>query len=314
MFCTLRDTRWSCRLVILCFIVMFARSARAEGWRVGAARCVTPGHAAHLPLFSPDGRALAVSCEAFAGLAVVDRDAARWRVLGDAPGVAYRAVWAPRGDALWVRVRGAGDRVGVEEWRLDGAHRALGGDSYALAHDGAAATLTRAGWDVPADAGAAWALTADGAYAVGATRAGEGFVLDTATGARRAWPGAGVLYGPVAAPRGHRVVASRLGAGLVLLDLDAWTERALGEGTSPCWLPDGSGVVCEVTRDDGHEVTASSLVVVHCDTAAARETLDVAPAWRAQHPAVSPDGAWLAFDTPFAGVFVAPLTREGGAR
>ncbi len=283
--------------------------ARAGVPLLGDARCVTAGHAAHLPTFSPDGRWLATSCADVTGLAVVSRDGTGWRVLGGERGAAYHACWTPAGDALWVR---GGKRITLAGARAPADPRATG--DPLVGEDGVTWLAYIAGDLLPDDAGAAWTLTADGQFAVGATRDGRGFVLDLARRRLQWLPDAhaGAFYGPVAAPRGHQIVANRLGTGLVLVDLDTGTERALGEGTSPVWWPDGSGVVCEVTRDDGHDIVSSALTYVPLAAGGARVDLGIAHSWCAQHAAISSDGAWCAFDTPAAGVFVAPV-RAGQA-
>lgn len=314
-------------------VVGLATPAVAGPPALGAIRCVTPGRDACLPVFSPDGRRLAMSCSAQRGLCVVELATGARRVLAEDGGVAFHARWNAAGDALWVRTRSEStDALRLEELGLNGTRRTLAGPATELSYAAlrgeawqvlAGRTLLGAngavgGPEIAADAGATWARTADGQLAAVVTRQGRLVVTDLASGKTRDIPssraGAGVLYGPVAAPSGHVIVANRLGEGLVFLDLDRGVEVAAGEGTSPCWMPGGHGVICEVTRDDGHALTGSALVWVAAPPGVERATVFEEPGWFPQHPAISPDGAWLAFDTPHEGVFVAEWKRAGGGR
>lgn len=63
-------------------------------------------------------------------------------------------------------------------------------------------------------------------------------------------------YAPVPSPDGSYVVYSGLYSGLYLAPTDGSAPPVyLGEGNNPSWMNDSSGIVFDVTSDDGHYIT-----------------------------------------------------------
>lgn len=242
------------------------------------------------PQFSPDGRSLLAAGEGLADLVVIDVATGAARRVAAERGAAFRAVWTRNARAVLSRVP-AGSGYVVRMIPLDGSPAAdlcppADDVGYPLAED---APVVHGGT-------ASWTRTADARIVVSATRSGALLLSHPDGRSDSLTAGGHPFYGPRAAPRGDLVVVNRLGEGLALVDARTGTLTPGGEGTSPCWLPDGSGVVCEVARDDGHAVVRSDLWRVAVN--GARDQLTFTADVVEQHVDVSTDGRWIAYDTP----------------
>ncbi|HEY3450379.1 MAG TPA: hypothetical protein VGK67_28755 [Myxococcales bacterium] len=127
----------------------------------------------------------------------------------------------------------------------------------------------------------------------------------------------GGFYNPRFSPDGSQVLVSQLkngGGHLWLVSTASGQARDLGEGYEPVWKPDGKQALLLRVTDDGERLTSSSLFLLDPATGAVR--LLAAPRRHiVTRPALSPDGAWLAFvDSESQQVMVARLPEAGGAR
>lgn len=123
-------------------------------------------------------------------------------------------------------------------------------------------------------------------------------------------------HSPLFTPDGNSVVFNVNGA-LHIIDIRAGSEpRPLGEGKGArvpyAWMPDGKTLVfTEVSQETGADIWAMD------PNSKEAPTLLVRTAGHDRYPAVSPDGAWLAFTSEENGraeVFVQPLNRVGQRR
>ncbi len=118
--------------------------------------------------------------------------------------------------------------------------------------------------------------------------------LQDTEGARRLTQGEDRFYDPVLSPDGQRVVFSGLVTGLHVMDLRTGALSHLGSGRWPSWRPDGSWLVFERDRDDGHRLTQADLLLwspglaMPLPLTASSHSLD-------RFPAFSPDGSRLAW-------------------
>jgi len=82
---------------------------------------------------------------------------------------------------------------------------------------------------------------------------------------------------------------------LHLRDFDSDTETVLGIGSHPSWAPDGSKIVYQQTKDDGHVITDADLYIMNLSTkesyplTSSKAVLEVNPSW-------SPDGKSIVFN------------------
>lgn len=114
------------------------------------------------------------------------------------------------------------------------------------------------------------------------------------------------FYGPQLSPDGTKILVQGLYTGLYLMNADGSGEPVyLGPGTSPRWAPDGSGVVYEVTADDGHSVSSGDLYFG--DTAGSERTnMTEDFDGIGLKPSVGPNGKTVAFESD-GGVFVGEM-------
>lgn len=103
-------------------------------------------------------------------------------------------------------------------------------------------------------------------------------------------------YGGVLSPDGKYIAYNGLSTGLYIKPVDgSGPPVSLGEGYSPSWLPDGSGVVYNISQDDGHNITGSDLFLATPDGSTISnltQTDDVAEL----NPTPSPDGTHITYE------------------
>ena len=80
-----------------------------------------------------------------------------------------------------------------------------------------------------------------------------------------------------------------------VLHCDPGGAVSLGEGYSPSWLPDGSGVVYNLSVDDGHNLIASDLYLASVDGKEI-SNLTNSPEVIELNPSVSPGGGEVAYE------------------
>lgn len=103
-------------------------------------------------------------------------------------------------------------------------------------------------------------------------------------------------FGGVLSPDGKHMVYNGLHTGLYVKPVDGSAPPVhLGIGTEPRWLPDSSGVVYQVTSDDGHNLMSGDLytATVNGETVSNLTQTDNSIELS---PSVSPDGTRIAFE------------------
>ena len=111
-------------------------------------------------------------------------------------------------------------------------------------------------------------------------------------------------------PDGRRIAFEVMGGPLCVMNSDGTGYTELGEGHRPQWSPDNQYLVYMVTRDDGHEYTASDLYIIKAD-GSEKQALTVTTTQLEMNPSWSPSGDRIAYDDLGDGaLYVITLTRN----
>jgi dipeptidyl aminopeptidase/acylaminoacyl peptidase len=229
-------------------------------------RPVTADGTYKMPRFSPDGRWLAAGGWKFTGVHVLD--AAGVEPPRTLSGEDFLG-WGARWDGPDVVTR---SRDGREIAFRDAAGKALREETGQV-------------WDAARGPGPVHAWIADEAVHL---RVGdrESVVSD----------GKDRYFRVVASPDGGALAFEGLETGLHVLDLQDRSDAALGVASHTVWMPDGSGVIYAVTRDDGSRLLGSELWFWGRRTGH-RYPLTASPDLLELYPDVSPDGGRVAFES-----------------
>jgi len=172
------------------------------------------------PQISPDGLQVMMTRAGYQGIYVAAMKGGEPQLVAEVN--AWGAKWTPDGR---IEVKGADGNVQV--YGTDGTLEEV---------------RPAAAEPIYADNDTIFVRGADGAAAVALTGSEDRF------------------YNPQVSPDGKEVLIQGLYTGVYVMNADGTGEpRYLGPGTSPRWMPDGSGVVYEVTADDGHNMSAGDL-------------------------------------------------------
>ncbi len=258
------------------------------------------------PRWSPDGRRIAFTTEAYRGLWISDSDGQNPEQVTDERSAGFGFAWSPDGSAIVARVA-----------RYEGFRRF---DALKLFEvvDGRQRLLTEYRRDMPSLP--AW--TADGGHVLlsrrqtldviaadpsaGKTVAEEPVLL--ARGTRfvlgqpaRRWQSVvsnapdGDVINLVTSPDGRLAAFEVVGGNLYVTATDGSHFVDLGPGHRPQWSPDSQWIAFMRTEDDGHVLTASDLFATTADGSTTvrltdtRGSLEMNPSW-------SPDGSRIAYD------------------
>lgn len=242
--------------------------------RLGPPRAVTSKSEGEFiaPRWSPDGLELLFSKPGYNGLFAKGVEGGTLRSLTEAPHVGFKSQWNPDGTLTVISNDGKVQRLSADGTPLDAPS--------------------------PMD---------DASY-VGAFTQDDKVYYRAAPGEapRLVSEGDDRFYGGVVSPDGRYIAYNGLYTGLYIAPLDGSAPPVfLGEGYSPSWLPDGSGIVYNVSIDDGHQLLASDLYLASVDGSTI-SNLTQTPDQIEIHPAVSPDGQWVAYEVDGV-IYVAPL-------
>ena len=103
-------------------------------------------------------------------------------------------------------------------------------------------------------------------------------------------------YGGAVSPDGQHIVYNGISTGLFIKRTDGEGPTvSLGEGYSPSWLPDGSGIVYNISVDDGHSMMASDLYMASVDGQVV-SNLTNTPEIIELNPVVSPGGGEVSYE------------------
>lgn len=242
--------------------------------RIGAGRAVTSRDEGEFisPRWSPDGLELMFSKPGYNGLYVKGADGGDMREVTDRDHVGFRAKW--NADGTLDTVSNKGEK---QSFNPDGT---------------------------PADS----VGSVDDASRVGAFTKDDQVYFRGSPGepAVPVSSGDDRFYGGTLSPDGRYIAYNGLHTGLYISPLDgSGPGFCLGEGYSPAWLPDSSGIVYNISIDDGHNVIASDLYLASVNGQTI-SNLTQTPTRIELNPTVSPDGTMIAYELDGV-IYVAPI-------
>lgn len=217
------------------------------------------------PRFSPDGRWILFTGEKFRGLYVIDVDGREpVRTLSEEEFLGWPARW----DADGIRTR---TRDGREIRFRDPLGTPVREE-------------TGANWDPRTPEGPVHAYQQEDAIHV--VRDGEDRVVTD---------GQDRYFLPILSPDGNLLAYSGLETDLHVMDLATGRVTDLGKGLHPAWVPDSTGFVYDVTRDDSTQLIAGELWFWSAATGDKRPLTGTGDVIETT-PVLSPDGRKVAFE------------------
>lgn len=112
---------------------------------------------------------------------------------------------------------------------------------------------------------------------------------------------------PLLSPDGRRVVYSGVETGLYIASVDGNKVISVGQGSSPSWLPDSSGIVYQIPVSDGRGLVDSDLWMA-LPGQHTRTNLTDTPGVAELSPMIAPDGERIVFSAGGA-IYVGRLVR-----
>jgi hypothetical protein len=108
-------------------------------------------------------------------------------------------------------------------------------------------------------------------------------------------PGNDKFYLPVLSPRKDAVVFEGLNTGIYIYDIGSKKTLHIGRGNHPSWLSDGSGILYDISEDDGVKIISSDIYLALRDGKKFKltDTRDL----KEMMPVASPDMRLVAFES-----------------
>ncbi|MEO8377340.1 MAG: hypothetical protein ABI579_06690 [Candidatus Sumerlaeota bacterium] len=209
------------------------------------------------PKWSPDGLQMLATRPGYRGLFVVDAQTGDSRQIAD--GGAYGAKWTPDG-----KIEMRDDDGNIKTLNPDGTVDSVGADpknQQAYAENDTVFVKAQDGRAVPI-------TSSDDKY-----------------------------FNPVVSPDGKTVVYQGLTSGLYMASADGTGQPTyIGRGNNAVWSPDSSGIIFDVTTDDGHLLTSGDLYFVDAN---ATERTNITPDTASidEMPSVSADGREVVYQS-----------------
>ena len=116
------------------------------------------------------------------------------------------------------------------------------------------------------------------------------------------------FYLPVLSPRKDAVVFEGLNTGIYIYEIKTRKTIHIGRGNHPSWLPDGSGILYDVSEDDGLRIVSSDIYLALRD--GRRFKLTDTKEIKEMMPVASPDMKLVAFESE-GQIFVGRLELSG---
>jgi dipeptidyl aminopeptidase/acylaminoacyl peptidase len=274
------------------------------------------------PLWSPDGRFMAMTREDWTGIWRMNSDATQLEELTDDRGAGYKFAWSPDSRHIAYRAEKMidGQRhfairlVAVETGHIEEMtdfERFLGTPRWVLGDGTVVFETDRKGTLAQAQvAGLISLMDTEKSVNLVATTSrdlriwvsdpyGDDKILLSDPEER--------CFDPILSPSGDRVCYSVLanGGSIAVAKTDGSARINLGYGSDPCWSPDDQYLVYEVTADDGMVITGSDLYLIEHD-GTGRVQLTDTPNLFERWPSWSPDGNKIAFSAGGA-IYVMPI-------
>jgi Tol biopolymer transport system component len=275
------------------------------------------------PVFSPDGRSIAMTRQGWAGIWRMNFDGTGLEELTSDQGAGYKFEWSPDGRQIAYRtdkyidekryfairivdietktieeIAGFEKFLGTPRW-ITGAGSIL----FQTDRDGSMmrAQATRLNSPATQDPGSSLATGTSQDLQIWVSLAdGSDRTVVSSPNER--------CFDPIMSPSGDRVCYGVLahGGSIAVAAADGSDRVNLGYGSNPRWSPDGSSLVYEVTSDDGHRITGSDIFVIDRD-GGNRSQLTNTPDRIERWPSWSPDGETIVFASEGA-IYLLPLS------
>lgn len=295
------------KTLILCSALLAGVCASAQDGAVGLAgppepmEMAVPGPLA-APLPSPDGRFLAFTGPSFEGLWLLNLETGAAFRLTDQRGAGFRPAWSPDGRSLAYRATVGSSNphqiiaVAHPDGVVEVASPLLDGVSLPFWRD-LELGFVLPGPDEPRLRTVGPPEPARATRAVpAATPEGRLFFLNRGAAVKALdAPPDKVFFLPSPSPDGRLFICECLDGHLYLGSTEGGALRDLGPGSYPSFVRDGTALLFERTRDDGHQLTGGDLYLMDLQTLAARALTETADRIERQ-PAMAGDGHTVYFE------------------
>ena len=275
---------------------------------VGEPVRITPtGQMFQQPVWSPDGRWIAVTGPRYHGIFIIKPDGSSFRKITEDAAVGFRMSWSPDGRYLlgraarWERRRrynaikiydiitGKAIQVSEERTLMPAIPVWAGGnDRVVLVADRGLEMF-----DVPIPASLK-KRTNRAAPTVAHGWTGIQLISPAGKILKTLKPVEGRYLKAELSPDQTQVVFEVIGGRLYVYDLQKDLLHALGAGENPVWAPNGEWIICMVTEDDGHRILGSDIWALRVD-GSRRVNLTNTRDKIEMDPTLSPDGSAMAF-------------------
>lgn len=256
------------------------------------------------PVWSPDGKKLAVTSIKGTGIWTVDANGKNLQQITQDLGAGYKMAWSADNSTILAKpfvVENNRRYFSVKSYDVNskaektivGQTRALKGTPY-FSSDNSSIIYNLENKEVKSTSGVktrlASAPKAESLYQQ--MLADPGNVTLQVAGLKQF--ANHTLINPTLSPKGDKIAFQIVGKGLFVCNTDASEIKSLGRGEGPTWMPDGEYVVVFKSVDDGVNVTKSTLHSVNVKTGEYTELLNSNLV--ALSPNVSADGNKVAFE------------------
>ena len=292
----------TCLCVAVALLPGFASALMPTYKLINAIRITPPNQYFMHPVWSPDGKWIAVTKAKYTGIYLVDPSGkdTTIRELTSESAAGWGFLWSLDGQVITYRAVDWGPSKGGRTYKTvdvkTGEKRVLSPDSLKLRGTRATVLDSRSG--------------ATAAYLDDSLR-----LWVEVGGKQRLLTEDGEYLDHLVSPDQTAIVAKKSGGNMYVFELGdssrAVTRVDLGRGETPAWSPDGKRILFFVGRDDGHEYTWAELFLVNRD-GTGRKQLTNTPGVLEIQPSWSPDGTRVAYRDARSGtVYVAELVGGG---
>jgi len=211
------------------------------------------------PRWSPDGLDVLFTRGKFQGLYIVSADGSQIRELSKEDGIGFNTRWSKDGSKLIV------DKDGVKK-AID---LAGGEDSVEAIEE-----------------------SADPAFA----KNDNIYIKNPATGESEAITnGEDSFFAPQVSPDGEKVAYVGLTTGIHIKDISTGEVSNIGQGANIQWMPDGNGLIYNLSQDDGIKLISGDIYFAYADGSGVYNITN-SPDVIELNPTISPDGKSISYE------------------